>query len=138
VLVLTPFRNSALTWAQHLISYLPPSITSVENFPRFVSEYSLPEGATDKLVEDRDKYPPDHVETFRGNIDDGFRCGVKVTRKTAKMFAEFYQADVILASPLGLRTSIEKDGCVRVSLGPFPLCARPPSLGDRARADRPP
>ncbi|GAA5925880.1 hypothetical protein JCM3775_005142 [Rhodotorula graminis] len=110
VLVLTPFRNSALSWAQHLISYLPPSITSVENFPRFVSEYSLPEGATDKLVEDRDKYPPDHVETFRGNIDDAFRCGVKVTRKTAKMFAEFYQADVILASPLGLRTSIEKDG----------------------------
>lgn len=77
-----------------------------------MSEYSLPEGAEDKLVANRDNYPQDHVETFRGNIDDSFRCGIKVTRKSAKMFAEFYQADVILASPLGLRTSIEKDGCV--------------------------
>ncbi|BGP47480.1 rRNA-binding ribosome biosynthesis protein utp25 [Rhodotorula kratochvilovae] len=110
VLLLTPFRNSALAWAQHLITYLPPSTTLVENFPRFVSEYSLPEGAEDKLVANADNYPADHVATFAGNIDDSFRCGIKVTRKSAKMFAEFYQADVVMASPLGLRTSIEKDG----------------------------
>ncbi|GEM08206.1 digestive organ expansion factor [Rhodotorula toruloides] len=110
VLLLTPFRNSALTWVQHLVSYLPPTTSLIESYPRFVSEYSLPEGASDKLVERADEYPRDHVETFKGNIDDTFRCGIKVTRKAAKMFSEFYQADVIVASPLGLRTSIEKDG----------------------------
>ncbi|GAA5994583.1 rRNA-binding ribosome biosynthesis protein UTP25 [Rhodotorula paludigena] len=110
VLLLTPFRNSALAWVQHLVHYLPPSTSLVENYPRFVSEYSLPDGAEDKLVANADQYPPDHVATFAGNIDDSFRCGVKLTRKSAKMFAEFYQADVIVASPLGLRTSIEKDG----------------------------
>ncbi|GAA5955794.1 hypothetical protein JCM8115_006856 [Rhodotorula mucilaginosa] len=110
VLILTPFRNAALAWVQDLVTYLPPSTTLVENYPRFVSEYSLPEGAEDKLVTNADSYPEDHVATFAGNIDDAFRCGIKVTRKSAKIFAEFYQADVIVASPLGLRTSIEKDG----------------------------
>ncbi|GAA5880912.1 hypothetical protein JCM1840_003630 [Sporobolomyces johnsonii] len=107
VLVLAPFRNSALAWMQHLLNF--SLATNIENYPRFVSEYSLPEGATDKLVENREQYPEDHVETFRGNIDDSFRVGLKVTRKAAKVFAEFYQADVIVASPLGLRTSIEKE-----------------------------
>ncbi|GAA5868766.1 hypothetical protein JCM3774_003883 [Rhodotorula dairenensis] len=110
VLILTPFRNAALSWVQDLVTYLPPSTTLVENYPRFVSEYSLPDGAEDKLVTNADSYPEDHVATFAGNIDDAFRCGIKVTRKSAKVFAEFYQADVIVASPLGLRTSIEKDG----------------------------
>ncbi|GAA5906777.1 hypothetical protein JCM6882_003299 [Rhodosporidiobolus microsporus] len=110
VLILAPFRSSALSWMQHLVTFLPPSISSVEGFPRFVAEYSLPEGAVDKLVENRDSYPADHVETFRGNVDDAFRVGVKMTRKSARVFSGFYESDVLVASPLGLRTSIEKDG----------------------------
>ncbi|GAA5841862.1 hypothetical protein JCM11251_005405 [Rhodosporidiobolus azoricus] len=110
VLILAPFRSSALSWMQHLITFLPPSITSVESYPRFVAEYSLPEGAVDKLVEQRENYPADHVETFRGNVDDAFRVGVKVTRKSARVFSNFYDSDILVASPLGLRTSIEKDG----------------------------
>lgn len=107
VLVLLPFRNSALEWIDLLTSL--SSAESVENQGRFHTEYSLPEGATDKLAENPEQYAEDHVATFKGNIDDSFRVGLKVTRKTIKLYSEFYSADVIVASPLGLRTSIEKE-----------------------------
>jgi U3 small nucleolar RNA-associated protein 25 len=109
----------------HLLSFLPPSCTQIDQYPRFVSEYSLPPGAVDKLAERPDDYPQDHRETFAGNIDDSFRVGVKVTRKSARVFSAFYESDVLVASPLGLRTSIEKDGCVGF------LFALPSFLSDR-------
>lgn len=54
-------------------------------------------------------YPGDHVENFKGNIDDNFRVGIKVTRKSIKLFSDFYSSDIIVSSPLGLRQVIEKE-----------------------------
>ncbi|KAK4705652.1 U3 small nucleolar RNA-associated protein 25, partial [Phenoliferia sp. Uapishka_3] len=107
VLILLPFRNSALTWVNLLTSL--SLADQVENKARFDSEFSLPEGAVDKLIENPGNYTKDHIETFKGNIDDSFRLGMKVTRKSIKLFSEFYSCDIIVASPLGLRTSIEKE-----------------------------
>lgn len=107
VLILSPFRNSALSIINHLTTL--SSATTIENQQRLLSDFSLPEGARDKLVENAEQYERDHVETFKGNIDDSFRLGMKVTRKSVKLYAEFYSCDVIVASPLGLRTSIEKE-----------------------------
>ncbi|KAG5643388.1 hypothetical protein DXG03_001002 [Asterophora parasitica] len=110
VLLLLPFRSAALDWYSAITSHTPPPAFQIENQGRFTSEYGLPPGAVDKLAEaEPGTYPPDHVETFKGNVDDNFRVGIKMTRKSVKMFAEFYGCDVIMASPLGLRRSIEKE-----------------------------
>ncbi|XP_006455126.1 hypothetical protein AGABI2DRAFT_209438 [Agaricus bisporus var. bisporus H97] len=110
VLILLPFRSSAMNWFHALTSHTPSPSYQVENQSRFLSEYGLPAGAVDKLATaEPGVYPPDHVDTFRGNVDDNFRIGMKLTRKSVKMFTEFYSCDIVLASPLGLRRSIDKE-----------------------------
>jgi U3 small nucleolar RNA-associated protein 25 len=49
---------------------------------------------------------------FKGNIDDEFRLGVKVTKKSVRLFEGFYGSDLILASPVGLKIACEKEGWV--------------------------
>ncbi|KAJ7899088.1 digestive organ expansion factor [Mycena leptocephala] len=110
VLILLPFRSSALDWFTALTSHTPARAFQVENQSRFLSEYGLSPGMVDKLATaEPGTYPRDHVETFKGNVDDNFRVGVKLTRKSVKMFSDFYGCDIIMASPLGLRRSIEKE-----------------------------
>ncbi|KAJ7594530.1 digestive organ expansion factor [Mycena floridula] len=110
VLILLPFRSSALAWFQALTSHTPPPAFQIENQSRFLAEYGLPPGAVDKLASaEPGVYPPDHVETFKGNMDDNFRVGIKLTRKSVKMFSDFYSCDIIIASPLGLLQSIQKE-----------------------------
>lgn len=106
-------RNSALSWLVHLSKFA--GVSTIEQLERFRTEFNLPDGTPDTLADRADEYPEDHVATFKGNIDDTFRVGIKMTRKTMKIFAEFYSADIILASPLGLRTTIEKDEYVALS-----------------------
>lgn len=110
VLVLLPFRSFALRWLSALTASTPSPSYQIENHARFLSEYGLPPGAADKLATaDPGVYPRDHVEMFKGNVDDSFRVGIKMTRKSVKLFAEFYGCDIIFASPLGLRMSIQKE-----------------------------
>ena len=110
VLVLVPFRSWALRWVDSFTKHTPKPGYQIENYSRFVNEYSLPPDATDKLeAAPPGTYPQDHVEMFRGNIDDSFRLGIKFTRKSVKLYADFYHCDLIIASPLALRMSIEKE-----------------------------
>ena len=120
VLFLLPFRSSAQKWIEALTSHTTALAFQVENHSRFLSEYGLPPGTVDKLATaKRGIYPRDHVETFQGNVDDNFKLGVKVTRKSVKLFAEFYSCDIIIASPLGLRMLIEKEKYVTEFLKGF-------------------
>ena len=122
VLILVPFRSFALRWVAALTSHTPPPPFQIENHARFQTEYGLPPGAVDKLAEAAPGvYPGDHVEMFKGNVDDSFRLGIKITRKSVKLFSEFYSCDVIVASPLGLRMSIEKEKYVCPSEPFLPL-----------------
>lgn len=57
-------------------------------------------------------FTEDYQKIFSGNIDDHFRIGVSVAKKTLKLYSKFYGSDIIIASPLGLRTIIGAEGSV--------------------------
>ncbi|OBA21090.1 U3 small nucleolar RNA-associated protein 25 [Metschnikowia bicuspidata var. bicuspidata NRRL YB-4993] len=51
--------------------------------------------------------PADFRRMFQGNSSDFFSVGIKFTRKTVKLYASFFNADVLVASPLGLSMILE-------------------------------
>lgn len=64
--------------------------------------------------EDKDKKlvmrDEDFYFLFSGNTEDHFKLGLSVSKKSLKLFTEFYQSDIIIASPLGLKSVISGDG----------------------------
>ncbi|KAF9425145.1 rRNA-binding ribosome biosynthesis protein utp25 [Podila epigama] len=105
VLIILPFKNSVVDVMESLITL--SGSTQQDNKKRFFDEFGADGEEDDPRRTDR---PADFLETFRGNIDDHFRVGIKFTRRTLKLYADFYSADVILASPLGLKTVIGAEG----------------------------
>ena len=99
VLFLLETRQNCFKYASVLSSLAKPE--QEEHKKRFNDNFYLPENKFS--MNDSE----DFRELFEGNDDNNFRLGLKLTRKTIKYFANFYSADIILASPLGLRSAIE-------------------------------
>eukprot|EP00741_Cyanophora_paradoxa_P004256 tig00000789_g4132.t1 len=98
VLVLLPFKNSAYAFVHAILRLLPEGEKqAVGHRARFEDEF----GPDDATVDD--KKPADWKQLFDGNVDDCFKIGISFSRKSVKLFADFYNCDVIIASPLGLR-----------------------------------
>ncbi|KAJ3387765.1 rRNA-binding ribosome biosynthesis protein utp25 [Entophlyctis sp. JEL0112] len=105
VLIILPLKNQAFDVINNIISLSGAS--QIENKSRFISEFTLPP-EEDNLDPSK---PLDYQHDFRGNIDDMFRIGVKFTgRRHMKLFCDFYSADIIIASPLGLRMVVGAEG----------------------------
>ncbi|KAM6128497.1 LOW QUALITY PROTEIN: U3 small nucleolar RNA-associated protein 25 homolog [Pterocles gutturalis] len=105
VLVIVPFRECALRIVHIFISLLEVNEKrkiDVSNKKRFKGEFgSDPEEKPPNL-----KRPEDYEAVFAGNIDDHFRIGVAILQKSMRLYAPFYSSDIIIASPLGMRTVI--------------------------------
>ncbi|KFV64374.1 Digestive organ expansion factor, partial [Dryobates pubescens] len=109
VLMVVPFRECALRVVHVLISLLEVSgqrKIDVSNKKRFKGEFgSDPQEKPPNL-----KRPEDYEAVFAGNIDDHFRIGVAILQKSMRLYAPFYSSDIIIASPLGMRTIIGAEG----------------------------
>ncbi|KAI9598069.1 hypothetical protein BDF19DRAFT_433389 [Syncephalis fuscata] len=105
VLVVLPTRSAAVRLVEALIRL--SGCDSVHQLKRFQQEYGT---MKDLEIPTDDTKPIDYLNYFTGNADDHFRLGIRFTRKTMKLCSEFYASDLIIASPLGLRTIIGARG----------------------------
>lgn len=56
----------------------------------------------------------DYNSLFKENIDDCFRLGISLSKKTMKLYSDFYNSDLIIASPLALRMDIGASGYFKI------------------------
>lgn len=110
ILFIVPFRYSALKIGKSIANLLGEGL-DISHLDRFVQEFGDEDGIDSTLrpVACDGKKPNDYYHTFHGNTDDAFRVGLKLTKKSLKFFTDFYNSDIIIASPLGLKTIITPD-----------------------------
>ena len=104
VLIVVPFRESCRRVVAIMEKLLfPKSKGNVANKKRFAEDFPDIETA-------RKSKSDDYYETFAGDINDSFKIGLALTKKTLKLYTDFYNSDIIIASPLGLRLILGVEG----------------------------
>ena len=136
VLIVVPYRKLALKLVNMFIAMLMrPGEEYVSNKKRFVDafgplgEEDEKRGAEEDADEDDDENekqneanrPDDFNLLFSGNTEDHFKIGMSVSKKSLKLFTEFYSSDIIIASPLGLKSVIAADGYASICFLLFQL-----------------
>ncbi|KAK9104212.1 hypothetical protein Scep_021056 [Stephania cephalantha] len=112
VLILLPLASIALRVVNRLIQLTPPSYkTNVEHIDRFYKDFGGGDAEDSDTNDDipkpqRPSKPSDFQALFGGNNEDHFMMGIKFTRRSIKLYSDFYSSDVIVASPIGVMTKI--------------------------------
>lgn len=101
ILIIVPFRHSCLKIVELLIAILigEEKGGTVMNKIRFMEDF----GGNEIRMPKKNPKPEDYEKTFSGNTDDSFKIGISVTKKTLKLYSEFYSSDIIISSVLGLK-----------------------------------
>ncbi|KAH9774282.1 U3 small nucleolar RNA-associated protein [Citrus sinensis] len=116
VLILLPLKSIALNVVKRLIRLTPDAHkVNVEHIDRFCDEFGTKKEEEDKDDDDASQNirgtrksnsqkskPSDYQILFGGNNDDNFSIGIKFTRKSIKLYNDFYTSDMIVASPINL------------------------------------
>lgn len=113
VLILLPLRNIALRVVQRLIQLTPTGYkVNVEHIDRFFKEFGTQmdedNGDEDELLGNikaqKSSKPSDFQALFSGrrDVEDQFMFGIKFTRRSIRLYSDFYSSDIIVASPLRL------------------------------------
>jgi len=104
VLIIVPFKESLRRIVQMMIKLLGlEEKGGVFNRKRFHDDYPA-------FDVDRKDKSDDFYDTFTGDIGDSFKLGIAVTKKSLKLYSDFYNSDIIIASPLGLRLVLGVEG----------------------------
>ncbi|XP_026314987.1 digestive organ expansion factor homolog [Hyposmocoma kahamanoa] len=107
VLIMVPFKNAAYRIVNTIIDILvPKEAGQVVNKNRFEDDFT----GGELMMPRKNPKPEDYELMFSGNTDDTFRLGMSVTKKTLKLYTDFYSSDIIITSPLGLRMIVGADG----------------------------
>lgn len=129
VLILAPMRNVAYEIVNMIVQLLSSATSddewkSVAFQARFKDEFGPDEDDGDFDIDAHDEpedvmeaasapyergkrlKPVDFRHTFRGNLDDDFKVGIQLSGKQVKLYSDFYDSDIIIASPLGIRRTI--------------------------------
>ncbi|KAK2977396.1 hypothetical protein RJ640_007682, partial [Escallonia rubra] len=114
VLILLPLASIAFRVVKRLIQLTPSTHkVNVEHIDRFYDDFGAAEiedpendGENENLKAHKSSKPSDFQSLFGGNNNDHFMIGIKFTRRSIKLYSDFYSSDIIVASPLGLTTRI--------------------------------
>lgn len=106
VLFLLPLKSFARRVVKRLIqlSPLPQKDSAMGQFKKEFGE------SDDEGIPEHSTKPADFDLLFAGDIDDHFVFGVKLTKKSIKLYSNFYSSDIIVASPLALKRKIDGGG----------------------------
>jgi len=107
ILFIVPMKCQAYAIAKRILELLPTKQrATVFHMKRFEQEFGDPDGLyTPRIVK-----PADYRKVFWGNNDDCFKLGISLGRKSVKLCVPVYGADIIIASPLGLKLLTGNEG----------------------------
>ncbi|OWZ19103.1 Digestive organ expansion factor [Phytophthora megakarya] len=105
VLMLLPLRSAAMAFVKQLLELLPANMDTFHNKDRFFSEFGSVKDEDDDSSNNDDNKEWQRVFD-EGNNDDCFQLGLSFSRKAVRFYSEYHHADIIIASPLGLRQQL--------------------------------
>uniref|UniRef100_A0A0R3RZ81 U3 small nucleolar RNA-associated protein 25 homolog n=1 Tax=Elaeophora elaphi TaxID=1147741 RepID=A0A0R3RZ81_9BILA len=108
VLIICPMKKDAFSIIENfrVLIFGDSDKPFISNYRRFKTEF----GDTGFKISEKRKVSADYRKLMSGNIDDCFRIGVAIAKKSLKLYTSFDESDILIASPLGLRMIVGEGG----------------------------